>query len=130
MENISPITVRLTPKTLYSNEIVILGETQRIELGKEMHDHVQTDVFGTSGEAHTTSLQQLASVGLSGAVSDGLHIRGSDPTGFKILLDRQQAYHAHHMFGVIDAMVSDALQPSYSYYNSVPADTQPPLVVY
>ena len=128
LENISPITVRLTPKTLYSNEIVILGETQRIELGREMHDHVQTDIFGTSGEAHTTrALQQLASVGLSGAVSDGMYIRGSDPTGFKVLLDRQQVYHDHHMFGVIDAMVPDALQPSAFYYNSIPARYSAPI---
>ena len=125
---VMPITIRLTPKALYSNEVVIWGKAQGVELGNEMYDYVQTDVFGTTGEAHTTrSLQQLASVGLSGAVSDGMYVRGSDPTGFKVLLDRQQAYHDHHMFGVIDAMVSDALQPSAFYYNSVPARYSAPI---
>jgi hypothetical protein len=128
IEQVLPIAIRLTPEALYSNEVVIWGKAQGVELGNEMYEYVQTDVFGTTGEAHTTrSLQQLASVGLSGAVSDGMYVRGSDPTGFKVLLDRQQAYHDHHMFGVIDAMVPDALQTSAFYYNSVPARYSAPI---
>ena len=120
--DITSYTIRLTPEELQSNEVIILGDASTLSTNQVYRNYVRNQGFGSLGETHTTrNLQQLASVGLNGAISEGVFVRGSDPTGFRVYLDQQQIYHDHHMFGLMDAMNSEALQTAGFYYSFIPA---------
>lgn len=115
-------TIRLTPEEIQSNEMIIWGDATTLSTNQVYRNYVRNQGFGSLGETHTTrNLQQLASVGLNGAISEGVFVRGSDPTGFRVYLDQQQIYHDHHMFGLMDAMNSEALQTAGFYYSFIPA---------
>jgi hypothetical protein len=120
--DISGYTLRLTPEEIQASELIIWGDAQTLLTNQVYQTYVQKSSFGSLGETHTTrNLQQLASVGLNGAISEGVFVRGSDPTGFRVYLDQQQVYHDHHMFGLMDAMNSEALQTTGFYYSFIPA---------
>jgi len=122
LPDITSYTIRLTTEELQSNEVIILGDASTLSTNQVYRNYVRNQGFGSLGETHTTrNLQQLASVGLNGAISEGVFVRGSDPTGFRVYLDQQQIYHDHHMFGLMDAMNSEALQTAGFYYSFIPA---------
>lgn len=120
--DITTYTFRLTPEEIQSNEMIVWGDASTLSSNQIYRNYIRNQAFGSLGETHTTrNLQQLASVGLNGAISEGVFVRGSDPTGFRVYLDQQQIYHDHHMFGLMDAMNSEALQTAGFYYSFIPA---------
>ncbi|MCG8373323.1 MAG: TonB-dependent receptor [Balneolales bacterium] len=122
------LTIRLEPETYGSKEIIVSGVNFYTPQDTLLKGLIKIGTFSPLGETNAfKSLQMLPSVSMSSAINDGINIRGSSTDGFHILLDGQTVYNQSHLFGMLDAMNSDALKTSGFFYDITPAQYQAPL---
>ena len=116
------LAVRLVPDPLVGDDIVI--ERRSIHSSADSLWITMSSNGGTTGFSEPgalRALQPLASVSSGGAISNGLHIRGSKPDGLQILLDGVPVYNHTHLFGLFDPFNQDALTALGFYYGITPA---------
>lgn len=116
------LAVRLVPDPLVGNDIVI--ERRSIHSSADSLWITMSANGGTTGFSEPgalRALQPLAAVSSGGAISNGLHIRGSKPDGLQILLDGVPVYNHTHLFGLFDPFNQDALTALGFYYGITPA---------
>lgn len=116
------LAVRLTPDPLVGDDIVI--ERRSIHSSADSLWITMSSNGGTTGFSEPgalRALQPLAAVSSGGAISNGLHIRGSKPDGLQILLDGVPVYNHTHLFGLFDPFNQDALTALGFYYGITPA---------
>lgn len=123
----SELSIRLNPVVTNSREVVITGLRQFTDNSavQKAVDIAQGSILGE--ENTIKALQQLPSVTLGPALSEGLNVRGSPSDGFQVLLDGVTIYNQTHLFGLFDNFNADALQTSGLYYGVTPASYQAPV---
>lgn len=116
------ISLRLQPAGFYSSEVIITG-TQTAAAGDTLwRSAASWGGMPAVGDKSTIRyLSPLPSVSVTGALSDGLIVRGSKSDGFQVLLDGIQIFNQNHFFGLFDAFNADALQTVGFYYDIAPA---------
>jgi hypothetical protein len=116
------IAVRLTPAGLSGPEVIITGVNSRSANDTLwMNINRSGGTPATGGSSTIRYLAVLPSVSGTGALSDGLIVRGSRPDGFQVLLDGIQIFNQNHFFGMFDAFNADVLQTVGFYYDITPA---------
>ena len=121
-EPIPDLAIRLTPEPIASQELLISSSILDTGLDTSWHHLIDASLYAPFGESSVIrSLESLPSVAISGAVSDGLNVRGSKGDGFNILLDGAPIYNQQHFYGLFDAFNDDALQTVGFYYDVAPA---------
>ncbi len=124
---VSELTFRLQPTRIDGNELIITGTNSYNDIGREVTGLVNMGVFSPMGETNALrALQNLPSVSLAPALSDGLHIRGSTTDGFQVLIDDITIYNQSHLFGLVDSFNADILKRSGFFYDIAPAQFQAP----
>lgn len=124
---IRELTFRLQPTRIDGNELIITGTNSYNDIGREVTGLVNMGAFSPMGETNALrALQNLPSVSLAPALSDGLHIRGSTTDGFQVLIDDITIYNQSHLFGLVDSFNADILKRSGFFYDIAPAQFQAP----
>ncbi len=128
VKSLEELTIRLTPKPFSGKEIVVQGINFYTPNDTVLHGLMEIGSFSPLGESNAVrSLQLLPAVSINTAINDGINIRGSTSDGLHVLLDGHTVYNQSHLFGLLDAMNSDALKSSGFYYDIIPAQYQAPL---
>ena len=127
LRSFEELPIRLIPVITNAKEVIVTGFRQFSD-----NHTVQKTVEITSGtllgETNTyKSLQQLPSITISPALSEGVHVRGSPADGFQVLLDGVTIYSQTHLFGLFDNFNAAALSTSGLYYDITPASYQAPI---
>jgi len=116
------VTIRLQPKQTEAPEVVVQTRAIVAELDTSWWGVLRAERYAPLGEANVMrALQPLPSIGITGAITSGLVVRGSRPDGFQVMLDGAPIYNAHHLFGLFDAFNADALQTVGLFYGIAPA---------
>ncbi|MDR8390888.1 TonB-dependent receptor [Aliifodinibius sp. S!AR15-10] len=124
---VNDLTIRLSPESIDGNEIVVTGQKYFNSINEELERFVDIGSFSPFGETNTIrGLQQLPSVGMTTAMSDGIHVRGSSSDGFHVMLDGTSIFNQSHLFGLLDSFNSDVLRRSGLFYDIAPAQYQAP----
>ena len=124
---VEDLTVRLEPKMLRLNEIVVSEF-----IGSHPSDTLLTGLldarrFSPLGESNSIrALQGHPSVSSGTALNNGINIRGSTPDGFLVLLDGISIFNQSHLFGLLDSFNADAIQTAGYYFNIPPANIDSP----
>lgn len=117
------ISLRLQPSGYYSSEVIITGTQSASANDTLWRSAAQWGGMPAVGDVSTIRyLTPLPSVSVTGALSDGLIVRGSKSDGFQVLLDGIQIFNQNHFFGLFDAFNADALQTVGFYYDITPAN--------
>lgn len=121
------VTIRLQPRETLAPEIVVQTEALIAGLDTTWNDLLRAERYAPLGESNALrALQPLPSIGITGAITGGLVVRGSRPDGFQVMLDGAPIYNAHHVFGLFDAFNANALQTVGLYYGVAPATIAAP----
>ena len=121
------LPIRLTPQPLRGSEVVVSGTLLAADLDTTWHHLLRPALSAPLGEGNVLrALQNLPSVTLSTALTQGLNVRGSKADGFQVLLDGVRIYNQNHFFGLFDAFNEDALQAVAFYYGIAPARFEAP----
>jgi hypothetical protein len=124
---IRELTFRLRPTRIDGNELIITGTNAYNDLDHNVTGLVNMGTFSPMGETNALrALQNLPSLSLAPALSDGLNIRGSTADGFKVLIDDITIYNQSHLFGLVDSFNADILKRSGFFYDIAPAQFQAP----
>lgn len=116
------ITIRLAPRETQAPEVIVQTRALIAGLDTTWYDMLRAERYAPLGEANAMrALQPLPSIGITGAITGGLVVRGSRPDGFQVMLDGASIYNAHHVFGLFDAFNADALKTVGLYYGVAPA---------
>jgi hypothetical protein len=116
------ISLRLQPSGYYSSEVIITGTQTGTASDTLWRSVGRWGGMPAVGDKSTIRyLSPLPSVSVTGALSDGLIVRGSKSDGFQLLLDGIQIFNQNHFFGLFDAFNADALQTVGFYYDIAPA---------
>jgi hypothetical protein len=125
--SIEDLTIRLIPQAIRGQEIVINDY-----LGYHASDTLVAGIidagrFSPLGGSNTIrALQALPSVTAGTAINAGVHVRGSTPDGFLVLLDGMTMFNQSHLFGLLDSFNSDAIQSAGYYIGVTPAHIETP----
>ncbi|MGM0460675.1 MAG: TonB-dependent receptor [Bacteroidota bacterium] len=121
------LTIRLAPKTVEANEIVVSGFTGFNPADTLLSGMIDAGRFSPLGESNSIrALKAHPSVGNGPALNDGMNIRGSAPDGFRVLLDGMSIFNQSHLYGLLDSFNADAVQSSGFYYGVTPASIESP----
>lgn len=121
-ESFRDITFRLRPKPIAGKAIIVEAPLYYSDVNSKLNGLVQMGMFSPLGASNVIrALQVLPSVSTQPAIADGINIRGSSGSGFKLLLDGMSIYNTSHLFGLLDSFNSDVLQHSGFYYGISPA---------
>ncbi len=121
------LAVRLMPQPAEAPEVVVSGSLHRSDIDTTWQALVRPGLTTPFGEASIIrALQPLPAVSLTGALSNGLNVRGSRSDGFLVLLDGMPIYNQSHLFGTFDAFNAEALQRVGFFYDVAPADLPAP----
>jgi hypothetical protein len=121
------LTIRLTPQPAEAPEVVVSGSLRRSDIDTTWQALVRPGLTTPFGEASIIrALQPLPAVSLTGALANGLNVRGSRSDGFLVLLDGMPIYNQSHLFGTFDAFNAEALQRVGFFYGVAPADLSAP----
>ena len=124
---IRELTFRLQPTRIDGNELIITGTNSYNDIDHKVTGLVNMGTFSPMGETNALrALQNLPSVSLAPALSDGLNIRGSTTDGFQVLIDDITIYNQSHLFGLVDSFNADILKRSGFFYDIAPAQFQAP----
>jgi hypothetical protein len=116
------LSIRLEPSGFYSSEVIITGTHSVSASDTVWRNAAGWGTMPAVGDRSTIRyLSPLPSVSMSGALSDGLIVRGSKSDGFQVLLDGIQIFNQNHFFGLFDAFNADALQTVGFFYDIAPA---------
>ncbi len=121
-DHIEDLTLRLEPEAIAGNEIMITAFS-----GYNPSDTILTGLmdagrFSPLGESSSIrALQSHPSVAKMTALNDGIHVRGSTPDGFMVMLDGMRIFNQSHLFGLLDSFNADAIQSAGYYFGVVPA---------
>ena len=125
--DVSELTFRLQPQRIDGNELIITGTNSYNDINRQVTGLIDMGSFSPMGETNTLrALQNLPSVSLAPALSDGLNIRGSTTDGFQVLVDNITIYNQSHLFGLVDSFNADILKRSGFFYDIAPAQFQAP----
>lgn len=125
--HIEDLTIRLTPQSVQGNEIIVSGFSGFNPADTLLSGMVDAGRFSPLGESNSIrALQAHPAVTKGTALSDGLNIRGSNPDGFRVLLDGMSIFNQSHIYGLLDSFNSDAVQSSGFYYGVTPANIDTP----
>ena len=121
------LTIRLQPRETQAPEVVVQTEALVAGLDTTWQHLLRAERYAPLGESNALrALQPLPSIGVTGAITGGLVVRGSRPDGFQVMLDGAPIYNAHHVFGLFDAFNADALHTVGLYYGVAPATIAAP----
>ena len=118
---------RLTPKSTSGPSVTVRTNAFPTALDTTWHGFAQPDLFSPLGEASVLrSLQTLPSVGITSALSGGMHVRGSQSDGFHVQIDGMPIYNQSHLFGLFDAFNDEALRTVGFFADVAPARYRAP----
>lgn len=118
---------RLTPKSTRGPGVTVRTNAFPTALDTTWHGFTQPDLFSPLGEASVLrSLQTLPSVGVTSALSGGMHVRGSQADGFHVQIDGMPIYNQSHLFGLFDAFNDEALRTVGFFADVAPARYRAP----
>ena len=121
------LTIRLTPQAVQANEIIVSGFSGFNPADTLLSGMIDAGRFSPLGESNSIrALQAHPAVSKGTALSDGLNVRGSNPDGFRVLLDGMSIFNQSHIYGLLDSFNSDAVQSSGFYYGITPANVETP----
>jgi len=121
------LTLRLTPKAIQGNEIVVSGFTGYNPADTLLSGMIDAGRFSPLGESNSIrALQAHPAVSKGTALNNGINVRGSSPDGFLVLLDGMSIFNQSHLYGLLDSFNSDAVQSSGFYYGITPANIESP----
>ncbi|MFN1833614.1 TonB-dependent receptor [Balneola sp. MJW-20] len=124
-KNYNDITLRLEPRAITNNEIIITGSSFSAFTDTSYQRFVNNGVLNPLGDNNTVkALQALPSVNTTTALNNGINVRGSSEDATVVLLDGITIYNQSHLFGLLDSFNSNALQTSGFYYDVTPAQFQ------
>ncbi len=124
---VNDITIRLEPETIRSSEIIVSGFAGGTLSDTLLTGMIDAAKFSPLGESNTIrALQAHPSVSKGTALNNGLHVRGSTPDGFLVLLDGMSIFNQSHLFGLLDSFNADAIQSSGYYFGVIPASIDTP----
>lgn len=116
------VFMRLLPDPVMGSTVVIFGSHFLHPSDTLVSAYTKIGRFASFGEGSALrSLMPLASVGLTGAASNGLNVRGSTSDAVQITLDGITIYNQNHLFGMFDPFNRDALSHIGYYYDVAPA---------
>jgi len=127
-ENIpEDLPFRLRPSVTFGSEVIVSSPLLRSTLDSTWYHLTNGSRLSPLGESSVLrSLQLLPSVSMSTAMTSGLNVRGTRTDGFQVLLDGISIYRQSHLFGLFDALNSNAIQAVDFYYDVTPARLQGP----
>lgn len=118
---------RLTPESAPGPGVTVRTNAFPTALDTTWHGFTQPDLFSPLGEASVLrSLQTLPSVGITSALSGGVHVRGSQSDGFHVQIDGMPIYNQSHLFGLFDAFNDEALRTVGFFADVAPARYRAP----
>ncbi|GAB5519128.1 MAG: TonB-dependent receptor [Rhodothermales bacterium] len=121
------LPVRLRPEAVHGQEVIVTSSALATNVDTLWQYLLEPGAVATVGEQSVVrSLQMLPAVSVSPGLSQGLNVRGSNADGFQILLDGIPIYSQSHLYGLVDAFNTDALQTVGFYYGITPAHFQGP----
>ena len=121
------LTVRLSPKTVEGNEILVSGFSGFNPADTLLNGMIDATRFSPLGESSSIrALQAHPAVTKGTAFNDGMNVRGSSPDGFRVLLDGMSIFNQSHLYGLLDSFNADAVQSSGFYYGVTPANIESP----
>ncbi len=116
------LTLRLEPEAIAGNEIIITAFSGYTPSDTMLTGLMDAGRFSPLGESSSVrALQSHPSVAKVTALNDGIHVRGSTPDGFLVLLDGMRIFNQSHLFGLLDSFNADAIQSAGYYFGVVPA---------
>jgi hypothetical protein len=119
---IDDVTLRLEPEVLAGNEIIITAFSGYNPSDTMLTGLMDAGRFSPLGESNSIrALQSHPSVAKVTALNDGIHVRGSTPDGFLVMLDGMRIFNQSHLFGLLDSFNADAIQSAGYYFGVVPA---------
>lgn len=119
--------VSLQPDVLESAAAVVSDARYRSVPDSSAGRWSRSRVTGFAGERNVMrSLEAFPAVSPVVGLNRGLVLRGSNPDAFQVLLDGMTIFHQSHLFGLIDAFQSDALQSVAFHYATTPAQFPSP----
>lgn len=125
--NIADLTIRLRPKPVQGQEILVSGFSGYHPSDTLLTDMINAGRFSPLGESNSIrALQAHPSVSTGTALNNGIHIRGSTPDGFLVQLDNMTLFNQSHLFGLLDSFNDDAIQSSGYHTGVVPAHIDAP----
>ncbi len=118
---------RLTPESTPGPDVTVRTNAFPTALDSTWDSFTQPDLFSPLGEASVLrSLQTLPSVAITSALSDGMHVRGSQSDGFHVQIDGMPIYNQSHLFGLFDAFNDEALRTVGFFADVAPARYRAP----
>ena len=119
---IDDLTLRLEPEALAGNEIIITAFSGYNPSDTMLTGLMDAGRFSPLGESSSIrALQSHPSVAKATALNDGIHVRGSTPDGFLVMLDGMRIFNQSHLFGLLDSFNADAIQSAGYHFGVVPA---------
>ena len=119
---ISDVTLRLDPEVITGNEIMITAFSGYNPSDTMLTGLIDAERFSPVGESSSIrALQSHPSVAKVTALNDGIHVRGSTPDGFLVILDGMSIFNQSHLFGLLDSFNADAIQSAGYFFGVVPA---------
>jgi hypothetical protein len=119
--------ISLFPDVVESNAVVVSEARFLLSPDTATNHWIGRAVAGFAGDRNVLrSLQAVPAVAPVIGLNKGLVVRGSNPDAFQVLLDGMTIYHQSHLFGLLDAFQSDALQAVAFHYAMIPAQFPSP----
>lgn len=121
--NHSEINVTLTPDILVNNPVFVYETAWIGNRDSLIVQQLQIGKRNSIGEPHTIrSLMILPSVSTTGAINDGVHVRGGYTDGLITQLDGMPIFSQSHLFGLVDSFNADAIHSTGLYYDIIPVE--------
>ena len=119
---ISDLTIRLNSATLRGRDIIISDYMGYNPMDTLLTGMIDAGRFSPLGESNSIrALQSHPSVSNGTALNQGIHVRGSSPDGFTVLLDGMSIFNQTHLFGLLDSFNDDAIQSAGYFFDVTPA---------
>lgn len=114
--DLSSLTIKLKPNSTTLNEVVVVGEVDKLMETSEkvsvvkMSPKKMAELPSIGEKDIFRSFQLLPGVSGSNESSSGLYVRGGTPDQNLILYDGFTVYHVDHLFGMFSAFNSNAVK--------------------
>ncbi|HAC15030.1 MAG TPA: hypothetical protein DCE78_03680 [Bacteroidetes bacterium] len=119
---INDLTIRLNSATLRGRDIIITDYMGYNPMDTLLTGMIDAGRFNPLGESNSIrALQSHPSVSNGTALNQGIHVRGSSPDGFTVLLDGMSIFNQTHLFGLLDSFNDDAIQSAGYFFDVTPA---------
>ncbi len=126
-DDVSILSIRLEPKILSGQDVIVEGEFSDIFQMNEDPGHMtlsmrEIQTMPVFGEVDIfNSLKLLPGVSGIGDGKAGVYVRGGTPDQNLVIFDGMTVYHVDHFFGMFSAFNADAVKDVQVYKGGFPA---------